>query len=173
MVRFVYDLCTETMSPMLCYDRITIGTHPLQTLDHALDHTLPQEEKFTLLTGETPDSLYEGKLVTSTVVGIVRRKALPEVLERANPVQNEHTHLWQCPVCLQSEFRDVSMVWQHLDDGGCPGQSFGVRTRLENGLSGFILTKNISDKQVNAPEERVHVSYLAAVCGVCDRPAGL
>ena len=33
-----------------------------------------------------------------------------------------------------------------------------MRTRLENGLSGFILTKNISDKPVNAPEERVHVS---------------
>ena len=53
-----------------------------------------------------------------------------------------------------------TQVWQHFDDGSCPGQSIGVRTRLENGLSGFILTRNISDKSVNAPEERVHVSEL-------------
>ena len=32
-----------------------------------------------------------------------------------------------------------------------------MRTRLENGLSGFILTKNLSDKHVNAPEERIQV----------------
>ena len=50
-------------------------------------------------------------------------------------------------------------VWQHFDDGSCPGQGIGVRARLENGLSGFIHTKNLSDSQVNAPEERVHVRY--------------
>ena len=54
----------------------------------------------------------------------------------------------------------VPQVWQHFDDGSCSGQGIGVRTRLENGLSGFILIKNISDKPVNAPEERVHVSEL-------------
>ena len=48
-------------------------------------------------------------------------------------------------------------MWQHFDDGSCPGQGIGVRTRLENGMSGFILTRNLSDKQVNAPEERIHV----------------
>ena len=51
-------------------------------------------------------------------------------------------------------------VWQHFDDGSCPGQGIGVRARLENGLSGFIHVKNLSDSQVNAPEERVHVSYM-------------
>jgi len=50
-------------------------------------------------------------------------------------------------------------VWNHIDEGSCPGQGIGVRTRLENGLSGFILTKNLSDKPVNTPEERVNVSY--------------
>ena len=48
-------------------------------------------------------------------------------------------------------------MWQHFDDGSCPGQGIGVRARLDNGLSGFIHTKNLSDSQVNAPEERVHV----------------
>jgi len=51
-------------------------------------------------------------------------------------------------------------VWNHIDEGSCPGQGIGIRTRLENGLSGFILTKNLSDKPVNTPEERVNVSYL-------------
>ena len=74
-------------------------------------HTpLSGEEKFILVTGETPDSLYEGKLVTCTVVGIVRRKTLREVLDRANPIKNERTLLWQCPFCLQSDFRDLSLV---------------------------------------------------------------
>ena len=71
---------------------------------------LSGEEKFILLTGETPDSLYEGKLLTCTVVGIVRRKTLREVLDRANPIKNERTLLWQCPFCLQSDFRDLSLV---------------------------------------------------------------
>ena len=49
-------------------------------------------------------------------------------------------------------------MWNHIDEGSCPGQGIGVRTRLENGLSGFILTKNLSDKPVNIPEERINVS---------------
>ena len=76
---------------------------------------LSGEEKFILVTGETPDSLYEGKLVTCTVVGIVRRKTLREVLDRANPIKNERTLLWQCPFCLQSDFRDLSLVSGSLD----------------------------------------------------------
>ena len=35
-----------------------------------------------------------------------------------------------------------------------------MRTRLENGMSGFILTRNLSDKQVHTPEEKVHVSFM-------------
>lgn len=169
-----------------------------------------------LLTGETPENL-EGKLVVCTVVGIVRRKQTREVLDRANPIKNDMTGFWQCPFCLKSDFRSLSLVrrqpsllcvcpfqwphpnlylrvhafvpyfkssqcfhgcndfflpakmyslccvchpsqvWQHFDDGSCPGQGIGVRTRLESGLSGFVHIKNLSDKTVNAPEERVHV----------------
>ena len=49
-------------------------------------------------------------------------------------------------------------MWNHIDEGSCPGQGIGIRTRLENALSGFILTKNLSDKPVNIPEERINVS---------------
>lgn len=54
-------------------------------------------------------------------------------------------------------------MWGHIDDGSCPGQGIGVRTRLENGLIGFILAKNLSDKPVDNPEERVQVSFLIHV----------
>ena len=63
--------------------------------------SLSGEDNFILLTGETPDSLYEGKLVTCTMVGIVRRKPMRDVLDRANPIKNKMTGLWQCPFCFQ------------------------------------------------------------------------
>ena len=62
------------------------------------------------LTGETPESLFKGKLVTCTVVGIVRRKPPREVLDRANPIENKATGYWQCPFCLKDDFRELSMV---------------------------------------------------------------
>ena len=52
-------------------------------------------------------------------------------------------------------------VWQHIDGGSCPGQGIGVRTRLDNGITGFIHIKNLSDKQVKNVEDRVQVR-----CGV-------
>ena len=51
-------------------------------------------------------------------------------------------------------------MWSHFDTGGCPGQAVGVRTRLDNGVSGFISLKNLSDKHVTNPEERVQVGQL-------------
>lgn len=49
-------------------------------------------------------------------------------------------------------------VWNHFDSGSCPGQAIGVRSRLDNGVQGFIPTKFLSDKVVKHPEERVKVS---------------
>ena len=60
--------------------------------------------------GETPESLFKGKLMTCTVVGIVRRKPPREVLDRANPIENKATGYWQCPFCLKDDFRELSMV---------------------------------------------------------------
>lgn len=50
-------------------------------------------------------------------------------------------------------------MWTHFDNGSCPGQAVGVRTRLDNGITGFIATKNISDKGCRRPEERVRVIH--------------
>ena len=51
-------------------------------------------------------------------------------------------------------------VWSHFDGGACPGQAVGVKVRLDNGISGFIPTKMISDKRVSSPEERVRVGAM-------------
>lgn len=51
----------------------------------------------------------------------------------------------------------VLQVWNHFDSGSCPGQAIGVRSRMDNGVTGFIPTKFLSDKVVKHPEERVKV----------------
>jgi len=115
------------------------------------------QEKFELLTGETQQTLYYGKMITCLATGFAFKKATRDELDSANPTRNDETNLWKCPFCLKDTFLDLSEVWTHFDNGSCPGQAVGVRTRLDNGISGFISNKNISDKGVRRPEERVRV----------------
>ncbi|XP_055593404.1 transcription elongation factor SPT6 [Uranotaenia lowii] len=119
--------------------------------------SLTTEELFDYLTKETPETLYVGKLLLATVSGISHRKPQGDQLDQANPVRNDETGLWQCPFCMQNEFPELSEVWNHFDAGECPGQATGVRLRFDNGLTGFIHIKNISDKHVKNPEERVQM----------------
>ncbi|XP_060521956.1 transcription elongation factor SPT6 isoform X2 [Cylas formicarius] len=118
------------------------------------------EELFDMLTKETPETFYIGKLVTASVIGIARRKPQGEQLDSANPVRNDETGLWQCPFCLKNDFPELSDVWNHFDAGSCPGQATGIKLRLDNGISGYIYIKNLSDKSVSNPEERVGVGQL-------------
>ncbi|XP_065344159.1 transcription elongation factor SPT6 [Cloeon dipterum] len=113
------------------------------------------EELFDMLTKETPDSFYIGKLITAFVTGITHRKPQGDQLDNANPVKNDDTGLWQCPFCLKNDFSELSDVWNHFDAGGCPGSATGVRLRLDNGISGYIPIKNLSDNHVANPEDRV------------------
>lgn len=53
-----------------------------------------------------------------------------------------------------------AQVWNHFDAGGCPGQAVGIRVRLDNGVMGYIHLKNLSDKHVNDPEERVRLGQV-------------
>lgn len=115
------------------------------------------EEVFNMLTKETPETFYIGKLILTTAVGIARRKPKGEQLDNANPIRNDESGYWQCPFCMKRDFPELSEVWNHFDAGSCPGQAMGVRTRLDNGISGFIHTKFISDKHVTNPEERVKI----------------
>lgn len=115
------------------------------------------EEKFNMLTKETPITFYVGKLVLCVVTGIARKRPQGEQLDEANPVRNEETGLWQCPFCQKKDFPELSEVWSHFDAGNCPGSAVGVKVRLDNSVSGFIPTKMISDKQVTNPEDRVKI----------------
>eukprot|EP00117_Sycon_ciliatum_P042302 scpid17102/ scgid30794/ Transcription elongation factor SPT6; Protein pandora len=121
---------------------------------------LGSEEKFRLLTGETKETLVEGKLVTGSVINITRRRPTREMLDQANPERAEDTGLWRCPFCLLDTFTDLSEVWSHFDDNSCAGQATGVRVRLDNGLTGFISMKHISDSHVRSPEDRVKVGMV-------------
>uniref|UniRef100_A0A673IKA1 Transcription elongation factor SPT6 n=1 Tax=Sinocyclocheilus rhinocerous TaxID=307959 RepID=A0A673IKA1_9TELE len=113
------------------------------------------EEVFNLLTKETPETFYIGKLITCVVTGIAHRRPQGESYDQA--IRNDETGLWQCPFCQQDNFPELSEVWNHFDSGSCPGQAIGVRTRLDNAVTGFIPTKFLSDKVVKHPEERVKV----------------
>lgn len=124
---------------------------------------LNSEELFDVLTKETPEAFYVGKMILATVAGFSHRKPQGEQLDQANPVRNEETNLWQCPFCLSNEFPELSDVWTHFDAKACPGQATGVRLRLDNGISGFIHIKNLSDKHVKNPEERVQVGQMVHV----------
>lgn len=121
----------------------------------------PNPEKlFDMLTKETLETFYEGKLILATVVGISRRKPQGDQLDQANPVRNDETGLWQCPFCLKNDFPELSEVWNHFDAGSCPGKAIGIRLRLDNGISGYIHIKNLSDKHVANPEERVGLGQI-------------
>ncbi|XP_010894715.3 transcription elongation factor SPT6 [Esox lucius] len=113
------------------------------------------EEIFNLLTKETPETFYIGKLITSVVTGIAHRRPQGESYDQA--IRNDETGLWQCPFCQQDNFPELSEVWNHFDSGSCPGQAIGVRCRMDNGVTGFIPTRFLSDKVVKHPEERVKV----------------
>lgn len=115
------------------------------------------EELFDYLTKETIETLHVGRMMLASVAGISHRKPQGDQLDQANPVRNDETGLWQCPFCMQNEFPELSEVWNHFDAGECPGQATGVRLRFDNGLAGFIHIKNISDKHVKNPEERVQM----------------
>lgn len=55
-------------------------------------------------------------------------------------------------------FIDFLKIWEHISNGECPGKPVGLRTRFENGLTGFVPIDKISDSRVNDPNERVKVS---------------
>ena len=92
---------------------------------------LTVEERFRLLTGETSETLYVGKMVVCGVTGFANRKPPRDMIDQAQPVRNEETGQWQCPFCLQDTFPDLSEVrvagdqWKVLDT--CHVQYNGVR----------------------------------------------
>ncbi|CAL8311559.1 unnamed protein product [Lota lota] len=68
------------------------------------------EEVFNLLTKETPETFYKGKLITSCVTGIAHRRPQRESYDQA--IRNDATGLWQCPFCQRDNFPELSEVRQ-------------------------------------------------------------
>ncbi|ODM97896.1 Transcription elongation factor SPT6 [Orchesella cincta] len=121
------------------------------------------EEVFNMLTKETPETLYIGKLITATVIGITHKKPQGDQLDNAIPIKNEATGMWQCAFCGKNDFPDLSEVWAHFDAGACPGQATGIRIRLDNGISGFIPISKLSDSQVTNPSRELNVAKPSTV----------
>ena len=74
-----------------------------------------QEEIFNMVTKETPETLYIGKLVTASVTGFAYRKPQREQLDRANPVRNEETGWWQCPFCFKVSYNSKLYVVRSIE----------------------------------------------------------
>ncbi|XP_074604338.1 transcription elongation factor Spt6 isoform X2 [Brevipalpus obovatus] len=152
---FAAQLEKEKCGPkkITLYDIREELTHPFR--DHREPYPLPTSEQiFQLLTKETPETFYKGKLVLGTVLGISRRK--PEgPLDENNPIKNEETGLWQCPVCRKSDFLELNEVWNHYDAEMCPGEAMGIRIKLDNGLIGMVPLELISNSEVIDPSDRV------------------
>lgn len=55
-------------------------------------------------------------------------------------------------------------MWIHLDAGSCSGQAIGVHIRFENGLSGFLPMKCLSDSEVKTPEVRFRPGQTIHCC---------
>ncbi len=115
------------------------------------------EEVFNMVTKETHHTFYVGKLVQAMVTDFAYKKPQGDELDQAAPLRKGEGNLWQCPFCGQDDFPELTEVWNHFDAGTCPGKAVGVKVRLDNGVSGFIPIKNLSDSNVINPEERVRV----------------
>ena len=71
-----------------------------------------QEEIFNMVTKETPETLYIGKLFTASVTGFAYRKPQREQLD---PIRNELTGLWQCPFCFQVSYNSKTCVVRFIE----------------------------------------------------------
>ncbi len=116
-----------------------------------------EEEVFSMVTKETPETFHVGKLVQAQVIGFEYKKPQGEELDQAAPLRKGEGNLWQCPFCGQDDFPELTEVWNHFDAGTCPGKAVGVKVRLDNGVNGFISMRNLSDSTVLNPEERVKI----------------
>ena len=93
-------------------------------------------ELFQMVTKETPETFYEGRLVQASVVGFAHKKLPKHELEQAKPITVEDK--MQCPFCFkiisssrdQSRFQDA---WRHFDDELCEGRIVGVRASYRFG----------------------------------------
>ncbi|VDK40399.1 unnamed protein product [Cylicostephanus goldi] len=125
-------------------------------------------ELFTLLTKESKATLEEEKRVCGVVTG-VQFKKIPEEQRQSYISGHEHmqriqeSEYWECSFCRMPIISN--RLYEHLQirdarKGGCPGIPVGIRVKLDNGISGFIPNKMISDRpeSFKNPLERVKMN---------------
>ncbi|KAL1451081.1 hypothetical protein WDU94_003375 [Cyamophila willieti] len=100
------------------------------------------EQMFDMLTKETPESLYIGKMLMATVTGFTHKKPTEEQLNKANPNRNDETGLWQCPFCLKNDFPELSEVWNHLTPVGVQVRRPGFESDLTTESPGIFTLRN-------------------------------
>ncbi|VDD93440.1 unnamed protein product [Enterobius vermicularis] len=121
---------------------------------------------FMMLTKENSECI--GKLKLGRVTNIVYRKPRNnEDRDKALPLRDERTGQWKCQYCYKPDFRDTHEVWKHFDS--CPGQPVGVKVRFDNGITGFIPNKYLSDRPESFmnPAERVQINQ-PVYCRILD-----
>ncbi|OQR67750.1 transcription elongation factor SPT6-like [Tropilaelaps mercedesae] len=110
---------------------------------------------FYTMIGETPQTFYEGQLVSFEVTGKKmgpKQNLTKRDISRMTPILSTETYLYGCPVCLKNDFEDAAAVESHLLEE-CPGQVLGVEIRLTNGAEGFILMKYLPTRGDTIPYE--------------------
>ncbi|CAF4632704.1 unnamed protein product, partial [Rotaria sp. Silwood2] len=120
-----------------------------------------QVDLFHFITKETPATFHLGKLIQCQVFDFARRKPTPQQLEAAQPEKDEITGMLKCPLCHTERFHNVKEAWNHFDSiDRCKGAPIGVRVRLDNGCTGFIKLRDLSDSPVSNPLERVKLNQV-------------
>ncbi|UJR26928.1 hypothetical protein I4U23_008237 [Adineta vaga] len=119
------------------------------------------EDLFHFITKETPETFHLGKLIQCQVFDFARRPPTLEQREGAQPEKDEATGLLKCPLCHTERFHNVKEAWNHFDSTNkCKGIPVGVRVRLDNGCTGFIKLRDLSDSQVTNPLDRVKLNQI-------------
>ncbi|CAF3525255.1 unnamed protein product [Rotaria socialis] len=113
------------------------------------------EDLFHFITKETPATFHLGKLIQCQVFDFARKPPTSSQLEAAQPEKDEATGILKCPLCHTERFHHVKEAWNHFDSNRCKGTPVGVRVRLDNGCSGFIKLRDLSDSPVSNPLDRV------------------
>ncbi|CAJ0578676.1 unnamed protein product, partial [Mesorhabditis spiculigera] len=120
----------------------------------------PPEDKvlFKILTKESKNTLFRGKLLMVKVIGVVYRK--PDMNDQTkDPIRLDRTNRWLCQWCYTKQFDDVADLYTHLDEGECPGSPKGIRVKLDNGIVGYIANKFLATNpdSFRNPLERVKI----------------
>lgn len=63
-----------------------------------------RKELFEILSKETPQSFYVGKIVTATVIGTSYKELSADQVANVEVNWNTETQRWQCTLCMKDGF---------------------------------------------------------------------